>query len=81
MSHFVTGILAARASPDRRYALRNTRLAVHHRDGRTEKRFVGDVVEYRELLSGPFGIRLPDSPHLGERLAALIAANPEARAP
>jgi N-hydroxyarylamine O-acetyltransferase len=81
MSGFLTGILAARAAPDRRYALRNTRLAVHHRDGRTEKRFIGDVAEYRELLSGPFAIRLPDSASLDERLAALIAANPEARTP
>ena len=32
-SHFVTGLVAARPDPDRRYALRNTEFAVHHLNG------------------------------------------------
>jgi N-hydroxyarylamine O-acetyltransferase len=75
-SQFVKGIIAARAAPDRRHALRNTRYAVHYPGGDSEKRFVGSVSEFRELLAGPFGIRLPQAPHLDERLERLIAANP-----
>ena len=37
-SIFVNGLMAARAEPDRRYALRNNELAVHRLDGRTERR-------------------------------------------
>lgn len=37
-SRFRTGLIAARVAPGLRYALRNTELAVHHFDGRTERR-------------------------------------------
>ena len=75
-SHFVKGIVAARAAPDRRHALRNTRYAIHLPGGETQKRFIGSVAEYRELLSGPFQIRLPEAPNLDAKLAKLIEANP-----
>jgi N-hydroxyarylamine O-acetyltransferase len=75
-SQFVTGLIGARAAPGRRYALRNTRFAVHHAGGATERRFLRDVAEYREVLAGPLAIELPDSPELDERLARLIAAHP-----
>jgi N-hydroxyarylamine O-acetyltransferase len=75
-SQFVKGIVAARAAPDRRHALRNTRYAVHFPDGETERGFVTSVDQYRELLAGPFGIRLPDAPHFDQKLERLIAANP-----
>jgi N-hydroxyarylamine O-acetyltransferase len=75
-SHFLKGIVAARAAPDRRHALRNTRYAIHFPGGETQKRFIGSVAEYRELLSGPFQIRLPDAPNLDAKLAKLIEANP-----
>ena len=74
-SQFVSGIIAARAAPDRRHALRNTRYAIHFPDGRTERRFVTDVGEYRELLAGPFQIALPDSPLLDAKLAKMIEEN------
>ncbi len=77
-SHFLKGIVAARAAPDRRHALRMTRYAVHYPGGASEKRFITEVDEYRELLAGPFQIRLPDAPNLDERLARMIAANPPA---
>jgi N-hydroxyarylamine O-acetyltransferase len=77
-SHFVKGIVAARAAPGERHALRNTRYAVHHPDGATRKRFVTSVAEYRELLEGPFQIRLPDAPQLDAKLAKLIESNPPA---
>jgi N-hydroxyarylamine O-acetyltransferase len=75
-SQFVTGVIAARAAPDRRHALRNTRYAIHHAGGETEKRFVTSVADYKELLAGPFQIRLPEAPAFDARLARLIASNP-----
>ena len=75
-SPFVTGVIAARAAPGRRYALRNTRFAVHHTGGATERRFLRDVAEFREVLSGPLAIELPAAADLDERLARLIAAHP-----
>jgi N-hydroxyarylamine O-acetyltransferase len=71
-SIFVNSVGAARADPARRYALRNTRYAIHHRDGRTERRILASAGEMREVLEGPFAIALPDSPNLDEKLAALV---------
>ena len=75
-SHFVTGVVAARATPELRHALRNTRYAIHRRDGSTEKRFLTTVEEYKRTLAGPFTIALPDAPSLDAKLAKLIEANP-----
>src|SRR5579859_5784908 len=75
-SHFVTGIVAARAEAGRRHALRNTRYAVHHADGTTERTFVTTVADYKALLGGAFTIALPALPNLESKLAAMIAANP-----
>jgi len=74
-SPFVTGIIAARAEPSRRHALRNTRYAVHQ-SGETIKREVNHVDEYKRLLSETFGIRLPQSPGLDQRLERMIRENP-----
>jgi N-hydroxyarylamine O-acetyltransferase len=74
-SQFVTGIVAARAAPDRRHALRNTRYAMHFPDGRTERCVLETVAELREVLAEAIGIRLPESPRLDARLATLIEAN------
>ena len=75
-SHFVTGIVAARAEPGRRHALRNTRYVIHHKDGETEKRFLTTVEDYKRTLAGPFTIELPHAPNLDAKLAKLIEANP-----
>ncbi len=75
-SHFVTGIVAARATPELRHALRNTRYAIHRRDGTTEKRFLATVDEYKELLEDAFTIALPKASNLDVKLAQLIEANP-----
>ncbi len=77
-SQFVTGIMAARTATDRRYALRDTRFAVHHVNGATERRFLTRVDEYRATLENTFRIRLPASPLLDAKLARLIEANPPA---
>ena len=71
-SQFVNGIIAARAAPDRRHALRNARYAIHHRSGATERREIASVDEFRAVLTGDFRIPLPDHPHLDERLARLL---------
>jgi N-hydroxyarylamine O-acetyltransferase len=70
-SLFVTGLLAARPAPDRRYALLNNEFAVHHLDGRTERRLLRSAAEMREILEGPFGLNLPDVPELDAALRRL----------
>ena len=74
-SHFVTGIVAARAEPGRRHALRNTRYAIHEANGATRKRFIATVDDYKALLAGPFTIELPRA-SMDAKLAKLIEANP-----
>jgi N-hydroxyarylamine O-acetyltransferase len=59
-SHFLSGLIAARPAPDARYALRNTTLTTHHRDGRTERRELAHAAELREVLHDTFGIAAPD---------------------
>ena len=73
-SQFVNGIIAARAEPSKRHALRGTRYAIHFPDGHTERHEIAGVQAYRELLEGPFTIRVPDAPRLDEKLAGLIEA-------
>jgi N-hydroxyarylamine O-acetyltransferase len=72
-SHFVNGLLAGRPTPDRRYALWNNELAVHHRDGSTDRRVLTSAAEIRETLEGEFRLTLPDAPELDAALARLIA--------
>lgn len=71
-SPFVTGIIAARAAPDRRHALRNTRYAIHHRGGPTERRSIATVAEFRAILQDDLRIPLPDAPDLDARLERLL---------
>ena len=74
-SHFLKMVVAARAAPGVRHALRGVRYATHTADGKTERREIRDVAAYRALLEEAFGIQLPDAPNLDEKLAAMIAAN------
>jgi N-hydroxyarylamine O-acetyltransferase len=67
-SIFVTGLMAARSTPDRRYALNNNELAVHYLNGPTERRMLASVAELREMLEGPFGLKLPHAPELDAAL-------------
>jgi N-hydroxyarylamine O-acetyltransferase len=73
-SIFVNGLLAARATPDRRYALLNNHLAVHHLHGGTDKRTLANAAEIRETLQTAIGLTLPDAPELDEVLARLVLA-------
>ncbi|MBZ9669782.1 arylamine N-acetyltransferase family protein [Mesorhizobium sp. ES1-3] len=59
-SHFLTSVLAARAAPDRRYALRGNRLSIHHIDGRTEQKQITTAAELADTLEGLLGITIPD---------------------
>lgn len=70
-SIFVNGIVAARAEPGLRHALRSGRYAIHRKEG-TESRAIESVADYRDVLSGAFRIRLPDNDLLDRKLAQLI---------
>jgi N-hydroxyarylamine O-acetyltransferase len=71
-SQFVTGLMAARPELDCRYALRNNRLTVHRRNGRTEQRELASAAELRQTLENAFLLRLPDVPNLDAALTRLI---------
>jgi N-hydroxyarylamine O-acetyltransferase len=73
-SHFLAGLIAARTEDDRRYALRGNSLAVHHRDGRTERVAVGSAAELRGLLGDTFGIALPAGAEVEAALERVTAA-------
>ncbi len=60
-SPFVNNLIAARPDRDRRYALLNNEFVVHFLDGRTERKVLSSVAEFREALEGPFRITLPDT--------------------
>jgi len=60
ISHFLTTIVAARAAPDRRYALRGNRLSIHHVGGRTEQKEIATAAELADTLQGQLGIIIPD---------------------
>lgn len=72
-SPFVVRLVAARPLPDRRLALANTAMAVHHLGGPTERRMIGSAGALRQVLERDFGIELPEDPRLGERLERLVA--------
>jgi N-hydroxyarylamine O-acetyltransferase len=59
-SHFLYSVIAARALPDRRYALRNNRLSIHHQGGRTEQREIATATELADVLEGVLDIIIPD---------------------
>jgi N-hydroxyarylamine O-acetyltransferase len=62
-SFFLQTLIAARSTPQCRYALRNNELAIHRNTG-TEKRTLADAVALRSCLERDLGLRLPDSPEL-----------------
>jgi N-hydroxyarylamine O-acetyltransferase len=72
-SRFVNGLIAAKPGRDRRYALLNNEFAVHFLNGKTERQTLRTADEIHEVLQGPLGLRLPDSPELGAALEKLIA--------
>jgi len=71
-SRFVAGLVAARVSPGKRYALLNNKFAIHNLHGETEKRVITDVGELRIVLTDDFQINLTGLPNLDEALKTLI---------
>jgi N-hydroxyarylamine O-acetyltransferase len=69
-SHFITGIVAARADRGRRYALRGLEFAVHAVPGGTERRLLTSAGELRTVLQDTFHITLPEGPELDAALAS-----------
>jgi N-hydroxyarylamine O-acetyltransferase len=59
-SHFLSTLVAARAFPDKRYALRNNRLSIHHTGGRTEQREIVTATELADVLEKQLAIIIPD---------------------
>ena len=75
-SQFVNGIIAARAAPGVRHALRNSRYAIHHVGGDTERRYLGDAAQFRSVLREAFRIDVPATAPFDEKIARAIAAHP-----
>jgi N-hydroxyarylamine O-acetyltransferase len=73
-SQFTRTLMAARAVPGRRFALRDNQLAVHALDGTTERRTLRSAGELRQALEETFAIRLPQAPELDATLARIAAA-------
>lgn len=71
-SGFVTGLIAARAAADRRYALGGTTLAVHHLGGPSERRELGSPAEVREVLERDLLIDTSGLADLDTHLARLF---------
>ena len=59
-SIFTKALILARPASDRRYALRNNRLRIHHADGSTEQRMIASSNELFSVLHGEFNLKLPD---------------------
>lgn len=72
-SHFVTGLIAARADTDRRFALRNNELAVHHWNGETERHRLTSAAQLLSTLADVFRITVPDSAELLAAIERLVS--------
>jgi len=59
-SHFISGLIAARATPGRRYALQGNRLSIHHLGAESERRELATADELVGVLEELFGLELPD---------------------
>ncbi len=77
-SHFATGLMVARPDTDRRYALRNNQLTIHHLHGDTERRTLTTAAEIRAVLEDAFRITLPRTSELDPALQRLIEPSQQA---
>ncbi len=75
-SRFVTGLMAGRSEPAKRYALSNSQLSIHSLNGKTDKRTLASAGEMRDVLTDLFKLRLSDLEGLDPVLARLAAATP-----
>jgi N-hydroxyarylamine O-acetyltransferase len=67
-SPFVNNLMVARVTPDRRYALMNNKLSVHHLRGASEQTTLTSAAELRRTLTETFRIQLPEDSRLEEVL-------------
>lgn len=72
-SHFVTGLIAARTEPGRRYALRNNKLSVHHLNGETDQTTLTSAAEIRKVLKDVFLLEPPEVDQLEIALEQLVS--------
>ena len=70
-SHFVTAIMAARALPGRRLALRNDRMTVHETGGPSRQTHFSAAAGLRATLAADFGIDVPEPERFDARFAEL----------
>lgn len=75
-SPFRDRLLAARAEPGIRHALRGAEYAIHRVGQASERRRLDDPEAVVSLLTTVFGIRVPEHPALREALARALAAPP-----
>jgi N-hydroxyarylamine O-acetyltransferase len=57
-SLFVNSLIAARPDSERRYALRNNQLVIHHLDGPNERKILNTATELRSVLEDLFQLEL-----------------------
>ena len=72
-SHFINDLVAARTTADRRFALLNGQLSIHHLRGASEQRVLSSVDEVRTVLEETFELSLPEGDELNEALARALA--------
>jgi N-hydroxyarylamine O-acetyltransferase len=72
-SPFTRSLMAARAVPGVRYALRNNELSVHVRDKASERRRLRSAAEMRDVMAGTLGIELRHSDPLDALFTRLTA--------
>jgi N-hydroxyarylamine O-acetyltransferase len=71
-SPFVSNLMAARVTLDRRYGLSNNKLSIHHLHGDSEQTTLLSPAEMRQTLESTFGIQLPEDAGLDGALARVI---------
>nr|WP_199047636.1 arylamine N-acetyltransferase [Dyella sp. ASV24] len=74
-SHFLHSLIAARTLADRRLGLRDREFVVHTLGQESVRRTLQGAEEIKRVLEEQFGIRLPASPGLDEKLDALPLPN------
>ena len=70
-SHFVLTVIAARATADGRYGLRNNKLSIHRNTGGSEHRTLTSAAEISAALRDLFGVVVPDEAAFAAKLARL----------
>lgn len=72
-SHFTTSLIAALPFPGGRLALSNHQLSVYRAGAAAEQRSLGSAAELRAVLQNDFGLTLPETPELEQRLRQFTA--------